>query len=285
MNQYYSSYHMPNLSKINKIFLITCAAIFILQSLLTLIGGGLDLVSLLGLSIKGISHGYFFELITFPLVQENIISFLFNALVIWMIGSEIEESFGPRLYFGLLLFTIILSGIGYLSIVAIFYSSNLLSSTIPMIGLTGFCSALLIIYSFLYSERTLTFMLLFPMKAKYFCWLLIAMEIYFSLFSGYAKSSWGHLSAMAVGFLYLRYALTIRNLINSLFKPKRHLKSSGGGSGVSGDGGGSRGKGHLKLVRGGEGGKEDREMQSENSSSKKGKDRGDQDDQGPKYWQ
>ena len=72
-------------------------------------------------------------------------------------------------------------------------------------GLSGITYGLLLSYGIIYSDRMLTFMLIFPMKAKYFCMLLAGIQLYFSVFSQNSASSLSHLFAMVTAFAYLRY--------------------------------------------------------------------------------
>ena len=75
----------------------------------------------------------------------------------------------------------------------------------PLLGMTSFTYALLMAYAIIYSERQLTFMLLFPMKAKYFCMLVAAIQLYMGLTSPAGASSLAHIVAMVGAFIFLKY--------------------------------------------------------------------------------
>jgi membrane associated rhomboid family serine protease len=71
----------------------------------------------------------------------------------------------------------------------------------PLIGASGGIYGLLMAYGLLFSERVLLFMMLFPLKAKQFVWVLAGIEFMSSIFS--AHNAWGsvaHLGGMAAGF-------------------------------------------------------------------------------------
>ncbi|MBF0206108.1 MAG: rhomboid family intramembrane serine protease [Oligoflexia bacterium] len=199
--------NLPTLSTINRALIIVCAAIFVLQSILTLFFDSHVLTHFLGLSKNMFLQGHLYQIFTYPFPQNDLLSFVFNALILWFIGSEIERSWGSLLYLGMLLTATVAAALCYLLVITCFFSSDQAITALPMLGITGICSALLLIYSLFYGERILSFMLIFPMKAKYFCWLLLAMEFYFGIFSYYAKSSWGHLGAMLGAFLFLKFGL------------------------------------------------------------------------------
>ncbi|MBF0359639.1 MAG: rhomboid family intramembrane serine protease [Oligoflexia bacterium] len=263
-DQQYQTY-IPPLTKINKTIIIATAAIFIISSILTLSFKNFSLAQYIGLSIGMLTKGHLYQLFTYPFIQDGLLSFIFNALIIWFVGGDIEHELGKRLYLSLLITTVLGAAITYISIIVIFFKDSLLVSSIPFMGLSGICYSLLLIYSFLYGDRPLLFMLIFPMKAKYFCWLLIGIELYMSIFSASSKTSFGHLGAMLFAFLFFRYATKVRKIwsyTSSKISPFGDPRGGRGGSGSKSKGG------HLHIVKGDD-------DDSYNSQS----------NNGPKYWQ
>lgn len=191
----------PPFTKTNKVILITSVALFLLNSLLgeTL---SISLVNYLGLSSNMVLKGMIFQFISYPFMEVGFTSMLFNGLLLWFIGSELEQLWGEKFYRKYLFINLIVVGVFYFLVSLI----NINMSYVPLKGLSGINFALLVAYGIIFSQRQLTFMLIFPMKAKYFCMLLGAIEAYMSLFSSYKYSAWAHLLAMGVGFGYLRYA-------------------------------------------------------------------------------
>ena len=72
-----------------------------------------------------------------------------------------------------------------------------------MLGMGGIVNALLLAYAILYPNRTFSFMLIFPVAAKYFCALIIFMQLYMGFFSSGAAVIWGQLGAMLFAFLFM----------------------------------------------------------------------------------
>ena len=139
---------------------------------------------------------------------------LFNALLIWFIGSDLELKWGTRFYIKFLLLVNICAGLFYFLIFGLAGVANG-----PMYGMTGTNLALILAYGMIYSERTMVFMFLFPMPAKYFCMLLVGIELYMGLFSGQSQAAWSHLVAMLCAFLYLKYkSLQARGVTLSALK-------------------------------------------------------------------
>lgn len=192
-----SSFQLPTLSKMNKILIITMVAMFLLSSILKL-SAGIQLVSWLGLSLDGLMRGMVFQLFTFPLVEHHLLAVLFNGLIFWFIGSEIEWRFGPRQYVLFLLSSLFGGALFFLLITAIFSMPF-----VPLSGLAGLASGLCLAYAVFYPDRLFTFMLIFPMKAKYFCLLIIAISLYNGFFSPGRAGAWAQLGMMAGAFLWV----------------------------------------------------------------------------------
>ena len=191
---------VPHLSPINKLILLMAVGLFILQSVVEKILG-LSLLPYLGLSSGFFFGGHLYQIATYPMVQTGLLNMLFDGLVIWFIGSDLERLWGPKSYLKFLLISLLSAGLFYLLIAGLF------SERFPLAGITGMSYALLLAYAVLFPDRILTFMLIFPMKARYFCLLLVGVLL-FSGIMGNNSSSWGHLGAMFGAFGYM-YAITL----------------------------------------------------------------------------
>lgn len=192
MNQMY----IPKLTKINKIIIITSVVIFVLNALISV-------KHILGLTPAYLLNGMIHQLVTYPFVNAAPFNLIFDLMVVWFIGSDLESKWGEKTYITFFLTSVIGAGIIYSLYSLFIYGSNPIFN-IQMMGLSGFCYALLLAYGIIYSDRVLSFMMLFPVQAKYFVWLMAGMQFLLMLFSDYRATAFGHLSAMGCGFLFLR---------------------------------------------------------------------------------
>ena len=222
MNQH--QFSAPQITKINKVILIAAGACFILFSILKAVGA-FNLVGLLGLSASGLMSGFIFQLITYPLIEVNLMGFIFNALVVWFIGSELEQQWGSKIYLRFLLINIIGVGLIYATVNLIFFFGTFTYSA-PIHGLTGINFAMLIAYSLLYPDRQMSLMMIFPMRARTFCWILAGIEAYMAIFSN-LTSAWAHLLAMGISYLIIRFQTKplVRMALNANFETKKRSKS------------------------------------------------------------
>lgn len=213
-----AQFQTPPMTKVNKIIIITMVAFFVLNTILTQ-AAGMSLIPLLSLSVGGVKSGLVYQFITYPFIESGLMGVIFEGLLIWFIGSELEQKWGQKFYIKFLLVAVLTSGPFYFLIGSIFPAMG----AHPLMGLTSFTYALLMAYAIIYSERQLTFMLLFPMKAKYFCMLLAAIQLYMGLTSGSGASSLSHLVAMASAFVFLRYmSMKARGVSLDSIKRQRH---------------------------------------------------------------
>lgn len=239
---------MPPLSKTNKYLMIVTGALFLLESILVKTTG-VSLATYFGLSAAGVEQGLIFQLLTYPLIERQLLAVIFNGLLLWFLGSELESMWGTKRYIQFLLASAITAALIYLMIGFLFLSETSVYS-FPLMGLQGLAAALCVAYGILYPDRIFTFMLIFPMKAKWFCALLVAMELYTGFFSPMGALAWGHLAAIVGGF----------GMLLQFTKSKKQKRSSGNFAFKMEK---KKGKAHLSLV------------EEEEDDSKRP----------PKYWQ
>ncbi len=182
---------------------------------------------------------YFWQPFTYMFMHDSLFSILFNMLILWMIGSELEAGWGTKAFLKYYFVCGISAALFYLAIQAFLRGTP--AGFMPIVGATGAVYGLLVAYGILFSERQMLFMMVFPMKAKHFVLILAAVEFVTTVFysqSGVANAA--HLGGMVAGFMYLVFRAWLR---------MRSRKKAAGGTG---GGGGTRKKkaykSHLKLV-------------------------------------
>lgn len=222
MSQY--QFQAPPLSKTNKILLIATAACFLIDSIFQAVGA-FRLPTYLGLSAAGVMKGFVFQFLTYPFIEIHLMGFLFNSLVVWFIGSELEAQWGKKIYLRFLLINVLGVGLIYTLVnILFFYGTN--PFVTPIHGLSGMNFAMLMAYALLYPDRQMSMMMIFPMKAQTFCWILAGIEAYMALMSN-LTSSWAHLLAMGISYLIIKFQTRpiVRKALNASFEPKKRSKN------------------------------------------------------------
>ncbi len=141
----------------------------------------------------------------------NLSHILFNMLLLWWLGSELESRWGSKFFAYFYLGSGVGAGIIYLlgiTIYQLFVGANLAWVT-PVVGASGAVFGLLLAYGIIFGERIVYFFLVFPMKAKYFVMILAAIEFATLLNSGVSSGSQAanlaHLGGLIAGYLILYF--------------------------------------------------------------------------------
>lgn len=133
---------------------------------------------------------------------------LFNMLLLWWVGSQIELTMGSKKFLTYYLVCGVGAGILYLLVVFgvyLFMPSMATVMHTPVVGASGAVFGLLLAFAIFHGEEVVYFMMLFPMKAKYFVCLLILIELFVISTSGLSGpvANLAHLGGIVVGFSYL----------------------------------------------------------------------------------
>jgi membrane associated rhomboid family serine protease len=203
---------VPRVTPYVKAIAIACGAIWFLQFLL-LAATGLDLSSYLGLVPA--KFYWIWQPFTYMFLHSPTGPFhlLFNMLMLWMFGSELERHWGGRAF--VRYFVVCGVGAGIAAIVFAYLVTGAIGS--PTIGASGAIFGLFIAYGMVFSERTILFMLIFPMKARTMATVMFALTFFYTWSQPYGGVSHiAHLGGAVVGFLYLKRAWRIGELYREL---------------------------------------------------------------------
>jgi membrane associated rhomboid family serine protease len=210
-------------------------------------GVELNLTYLFGLVPNNVIFKFFiWEPITYMFLHSaNPFHILFNMLLLWWLGGELEQRWGSRFF--TLFYMVSGIGAGLLYILAVgvhgWIFGNLTPAwTIPVVGASGAIFGLMLAYGIIFGERVVYFMMLFPMRAKYFVMILGAVEVVTLLNSGINGgdvANLAHVGGLISGFVFLRIYTALQ---------QRKWRKGGGAK--------ARGRG-LKLVVNNDGKKDD----------------------------
>jgi membrane associated rhomboid family serine protease len=202
---------VPGFTRVVKAIVIAnviCWVVLVLV-LQGMVMGGSSIFATLGLVPGRVVHDFFlWQPFTYMFLHSNnIFHILFNMLVVWMFGSELESQWGDRFFLIYYLVCGVGAGILYtLAIVAYsLISGDVLAMATPVVGASGAVFGLILAYGIVFGERVVHFMMIFPMKAKYFALILGLVEFVTMLNSGVSGqvANLAHLGGLISGFLFL----------------------------------------------------------------------------------
>lgn len=124
---------------------------------------------------------------------------LFNMLMLWMFGKDLEVVWGTRRF--LQYYFICGVGAGICVVLANFMFGNPNTRTI---GASGAIYGLLLAFGVVFADTQVLFAFLFPMKAKYMVMIMAAIAFISSFDANSEVSNVAHLGGMAVGYVYIK---------------------------------------------------------------------------------
>lgn len=134
---------------------------------------------------------------------------LFNMLMLWFFGAELEQKWGSKFFLIYYLFSGVGAGILYCLGVWV-YALVAGSSTgliVPVVGASGAIFGLLLAQGILFGDRIVYFFMLFPMKVRYFVALMGFVQIasmMTSSVSGGEVAYLAHLGGIVAGYICLK---------------------------------------------------------------------------------
>ncbi|MBS1257216.1 MAG: hypothetical protein MAG551_00252 [Candidatus Scalindua arabica] len=130
---------------------------------------------------------------------------IFNMLVLWMFGSEVEKAMGTRRFLTMYFTAGIFAGI----FGCMFTPDN------PILGASGAIFAVEIAFAMFYPNATIIFFV-FPIKAKYLVMIFAGITVFNCLMpTGGNVAHFAHLGGLLYGFLFIRYEPRFSNFIIS----------------------------------------------------------------------
>ena len=140
---------------------------------------------------------YVWQLFTYQFLHGGLLHIPFNMFALWMFGCTLERRWGSEFFFKYYFVSIV--GGGILNVLL------MPGQMVPSIGASAGIYGILLAYGLIYPEQIVYFYFLFPIKMKYFVWIIGAIEFYSSLASGQSGiAHLAHLGGMLFGYLYLR---------------------------------------------------------------------------------
>ena len=130
---------------------------------------------------------------------------IFNMLVLWMFGSEVERAMGTRRFLTMYFTAGIFAGI----FGCLFTPNN------PILGASGAIFAVEIAFAMFYPNATIIFFV-FPIKAKYLVMIFAGITMFNCLIpTGGNVAHFAHLGGLLYGFLFICYEPRLSNFIIS----------------------------------------------------------------------
>jgi rhomboid family protein len=131
--------------------------------------------------------------LTYMFLHGGLLHLLFNLLVLWMMGGEVERFWGKREF----LRYYFICGLGAAALAFVFAWDRL------VIGASGAIFGVMVAFAILFPNRIIYLWFVVPVPAKYLVLILFALEL-FVVGSQDAVAHFAHVGGAITGFLYMR---------------------------------------------------------------------------------
>ena len=190
------------MTPIVKVLLWTNIAVFILSTLSPQIQYWVNVI--FGLTPELVlTRFWIWQPVTYMFLHGGLTHILFNMLVLWMFGVQMERLWGSRFFIRYYFITGF--GAGCFTILASLLPFSFADPTYSAvtIGASGAIYGLLAAFAIYYPETPILMFFLFPVPAKYFV-MIIGTISFLSVPRGDGVAHIAHLSGLLVGFFYLK---------------------------------------------------------------------------------
>lgn len=191
---------MPRLTPVVKWLIIASASLFLLQLICDQFFQ-FSLFPILGFAPFRLLSGWIWQPFTYAFLHAGMMHILFNMLILWTIGSELESLWGSRLFAVYFIVCVLGAALAFAVLGLAGVGGGVYQ---PVVGSSGGVYGLLVAYGILFGNRILYFFMLFPIEARYFVMLLGGIELVSSIFfSHQGIAHIAHLGGMLSGFGFL----------------------------------------------------------------------------------
>ena len=152
-----------------------------------------------------LEHGYIWQLGTYMFVHAPAPThILFNMLILWMFGVELERMWGTPFFVKFYAITGVGAGVISVLISLLPFAATRATFNADIIGASGALYGLLLAFALYYPNRPILMFFFFPVPAKYFVAILGAIAFITSAEGSGGVAATTHLAGLLVAYIYLQ---------------------------------------------------------------------------------
>ena len=145
-------------------------------------------------------HFHIFQPVTYMFMHGGLMHLFFNMFGLWMFGRIIEQTWGTKRF----LTFYFICGIGAALVQELCQIVGLIEPWAMTVGASGAIYGILLAFGMLYpDEKMFIIPIPFPIKAKYFIWGYVVIELVEALMQRDGVAHFAHLGGMLFGFIYI----------------------------------------------------------------------------------
>ena len=203
----------PKVGPAVKFLLISIVVVLVIQTSFEKFAN-FPVEAVFGFSPEAFISGSVWQIFTYPFLHGGLFHALFNAVFIYMLGSEFERRWGTKKF--LQYYFVCAIGGALLQLVVWFISLFFFPrvagylGNVPIVGASGAIYGLFVAFGLVFGETYVLLFFVLPIKAKHFVAGITFIALFSAVFytdpgSGGGIAHLVHLGGLLTGFLYLRW--------------------------------------------------------------------------------
>jgi rhomboid family protein len=173
-----------------------------------------QMIDLFGLKPQAfLERGRLWQIVSYLFLHDprGVMHILFNMLALWMFGVDLERRWGTQAFTRYYFLTGIGAGVSTVLISLLPLDSVRPLYSVPTIGASGAIYGLLMAWAIVFPNRTILFMMLFPLPARIVVLIMGTIAFLSAVsVSGGVVNEFAHLGGMVAGWLYLKGPANLR---------------------------------------------------------------------------
>ena len=149
-------------------------------------------------------HGWLWQPVTYMFVHEDPLHILFNMLMVWMFGVDLERRWGSVAFTKYYLLTGVGAGVATLVISVLPFDAARAVYGSTTIGASGAVYGLLLAWAVVFPTRQLLLFMLVPVEARYAALIYGAVAFFMGVAGNGRVAEFAHLGGLVTGWLYLK---------------------------------------------------------------------------------
>lgn len=160
------------------------------------------------LSLKGLAHGYVWQLLTFQFLHGGLMHLLLNMVAIYFFGRAIEHALGPRKMLRLYLASGSLGGLCQI-LLTLVAPSLFHAQGAGVVGASAGAFGLVAAFATLFPDQRITLLLFFvipvSLRARTMLWISIGLAVFGILVPDGGIADGAHLGGILTGVFYVKW--------------------------------------------------------------------------------
>lgn len=173
-----------------------------------------------------LTRGWIWQVATYAFVHADIVHLLFNMLIVWMFGVDLERRWGAAAFTKFYMVSAIGAAATVIGVSLLPYDGSRAMYVASTVGASGACYGLLMAWALLFPTRVILLFFVFPVQARYAVMIFGALAFFSGLSAGGGTvAHFAHLGGLVVGYLYLKGAKGLRYSMQSAVTRFRFMRA------------------------------------------------------------